>query len=61
MDSVSAFIGTAYCLFVIILLKIMSKLSVKYRKLKTKNTDDRINITSEIMEEIRFAKMQGFE
>lgn len=61
MDGVSGFIGIAYCILVVILTKIISKISVKYRKKKTGNTDNRINITGEIMEEIRFAKMQGFE
>lgn len=60
-ETEAGLIGIAYCVLVTLINKLLSKISVKYRKLKTGNTDNRINLTEEIVEEIRFAKMQGFD
>lgn len=57
MEGVSGLIGIGYCIFIVIIKYFTVKLSVRFRKLKTGNSDNRINITGEIMEEIRFAKM----
>lgn len=60
-ETEAGLIGVAYCVLVTFINIVLSNISVKYRKLKTGCTDNRINLTEEIIEEIRFAKMQGFD
>ena len=57
----AAFFCLLFNLFLIIITNIISKKSIPYKRKKTGNTDARIETINELIEEIKFAKMQNFE
>lgn len=61
MGGFAGFIGLSYCMLILIINFILVRYSAYFRKQRFINSDNRIDITGEIMDEIRFAKMQGFE